>query len=120
MAVLTKEQLADPTRYSFAEAEVELHEIGGSIMLQALSLEDRLALPSMLNDDGEYKPTLEKLAASFAAMVAQPKLTAVEAQKFLGKLPTTAYDRIQAKFAEMLGTEEERRATVKEFPPSKD
>jgi len=116
MAVLTKEQLADPSRYNFAEAEVDLHEIGGSIKLKALSLEERLALPSMLDGDGEYKPTLAKLAASFAAMVSQPKLTVKEAEGFLGKLPTTAYDRIQAKFAEMLGTEEERRATVKEFP----
>jgi hypothetical protein len=117
---LTKEELADTSRYSFIEGEVDLPEIGGSIGLKSLDLDERLALPSMFDDDGKRRPVLGVLAASFAAIVADPKLTAEEAEAFLGKLPTTAYDRVEAEFKKILGSEEERRETVKEFPPSED
>jgi hypothetical protein len=118
--ILTEEEIADTSRYQFAEEELYLPELGGSIVIRPMTVEQRQKLPSMRDEDGNFKPTLKTMAASFAALVVNPKLTPEKAEKFIGKLPTTAYDAVQMKLAELIGSTEEARATRKEFRPAED
>jgi hypothetical protein len=115
---LTKEQLADTSRYKLREEELELPEIGGSVLVKSLSVGARRALPPLRDEDGN--PTKEGQAASFATLVVDPEFTPEEAAEFIDALPASAYDKVQIKLAELLGTEEERRDTVQEFRPSED
>lgn len=118
--ILTEEEIADTSRYQFAEEELYLPELGGSIVVRPMTVEQRQELPSMRDEDGNFKPTLKSMAAGFASIVVNPKLTPEKAEKFVGKLPTTAYDAVQLKLAELIGSTEEARATRKEFRPSEN
>lgn len=120
LPILTPEQIADTSRYKLEPETLPLPEIGGAVRVKPMTVGQRLSLPSMRDDDGNWAPTLEAMAASFASVLFEPELTPKQAEKFLGKLPTTAYDAVQLKIAEMVGSIEEERATRKEFRPSTD
>lgn len=120
LKILTAEEIADTSRYKLEPETLPLPEIGGAVRVKPMTVEQRLALPSMRDDEGNWAPTLDAMAASFASVLIEPELTPKQAEKFIGKLPTTAYDAVQLKIAEMVGSIEEERATRKEFRPSKD
>lgn len=115
---LSKDQLANASKFSFDEEVLELPEIdGGKIMLKTLSVDERDSLPDLVNPDGSDASSTAKLAAYFSACVKTPDVTAEEAEKFLGKWPATALDKVLKKFAEMAGaTKEEQSAAAGEFP----
>ena len=118
---LTAEEIADTSRYQFQEDDLELPGVGGWVKVKTLSVGERNALPKLRDPmTGEYVGTVDDLAAIFAGTVSQPELTAEQAKKFIAQFPAKAYDAVQVKFAELLGAEEEQRATVKEFRPSED
>jgi hypothetical protein len=114
---LTKEELADTSRYRLYEEELELPELDGTVLVRTLSVGKRRELKPIFVDG---KPTKEGMAAQLAALVVDPVLTQEEAEAIIDRFPTTAYDKVQNKFAELLGTEEERRDTVQEFRPAAD
>jgi hypothetical protein len=115
-APLTKEALADRSRFQFRSEELELPELDGFVVLKALSVEERDNLPDLTDDAGNPDVSIGKLAAIFAAAVDQPKLTAEEAEEFLGSWPASALDRVIEKFGEIAGNETERSAAAREFP----
>lgn len=110
MARLSKDELLDTSRYKFSTEEVDLPELGGSVQLKQLSVEERDKLPSLIDEDGRPNASVEGLAEVWAVVVADPKLTVEEAKAFLGKLPGTALDRVIEKFGEMMETSEEAAA----------
>lgn len=115
-APLTKEALADRSRFQFRSEELELPELDGYVVLKSLSVEERDNLPELTDKDGNPDVSIGKLAAIFAAAVDQPKLTPAEAEEFLGSWPATALDRVIEKFGEIAGNETERSAAAREFP----
>lgn len=115
---LTKEQLADTSRFKLYEEELELPELDGTVLVRTLSIGKRRALRPVRDEDGQL--TKEGMAAQLVALVVDPVLTQEEAEAIIDKFPATAYDKVQFKLAELLGTEEERRDTVQEFRPSAD
>lgn len=115
-APLTKEALADRSRFQFKHEELELPEIGGYIVLKTLSVAERDSLPDLVDKDGEPDVSTPKLAAIFAAAVAEPKLTAAEAEEFLGAWPAAALDKVIEKFGELAGGEKEQSAAAGAFP----
>jgi hypothetical protein len=115
---LTKEQLADTSRYKLREEELELPELGGSVLVKSVTVGKRRELPSMRDEDGN--PTKEGQAAWFSTVIVDPPLTPDEVEGFIDDLPAMAFDRVNIKVAELVGTEEERRDTVQEFRPAED
>lgn len=129
MARLTKEQLADRSRYKFNSEEVEIPELGGSVEIKTLTVKERDALPELVRvvEDGEGNKSivadasLADTAKAFATVVSDPKLTQEEAEAFLGDLPASALDRVIEKFGELLSVkEEDSAATRREFRPQDD
>jgi hypothetical protein len=116
MPRLTKDQLADRSRYKFKDEEVDIPELGGSVLVKTLSVAERDALPDLIDADGKPDSSVSKLAQLFCAVVCDPKLTQDEAEAFLGELPATALDRVVEAFGELVGTKEAADKTVREFP----
>lgn len=114
-STLSKEALADRTRFRFKEEVLEIPELGGSIKLKSLSVEEREALPGLVDEDDESANAVAKLAQVFSVIVAEPKVTPEEAEKFLGDWPAEALDRIVAKYGELTGNKEEEQAAAAEF-----
>lgn len=119
MPRLSKDQLADRSRYQFRDKEVEIPELGGSVLVKTLSVAERDALPDLSDAEGNSIATVEKLAELFVAVVNDPKLALDEAKAFLGDLPATAFDRVVEAFGELVGTKEAADKTVREFPQGK-
>jgi hypothetical protein len=119
MPRLTKEQLADKSRYQFKDQEVDIPELGGSVLVKTLSVAERDALPDLTDKDGKPNATVGKLAQLFVGVVCDPKLSLDEAKAFLGDLPATALDRVVEAFGELVGTKEDADKTVREFPQGK-
>lgn len=115
-APLTKDQLADRTRFQWREQEVELDELGGYVVLVALSVEAREALPDLVDKDGVPVLTSENLAAVLAAACKEPKLTADEAKEFVSDWPASAIDKVITAFGDLNGTREEQSAAAGTFP----
>lgn len=116
MPRLTKDQLADRSRYQFRDKEVDIPELGGSVLVKTLSVAERDKLPDLTDENGKSIATVEKLAELFVAVVNDPELTLDEAKAFLGDLPATAFDRVVEAFGELVGTKEDADKTVREFP----
>jgi len=114
MPLLSKEQLQDKTRYKFKAQEVDIPELGGAVKIRTLSVRERNELPELIeiDDQGRVKSiaTVEDLAKTFATLVSEPKLSVEEAKEVVGDLPAPAYDRVQQKFAELLGTEDDKKS----------
>jgi len=116
-APLTKEALADRSRFQFRSEELEIPELDGYVVVKQLSVEERDNLPELTGPDGKTPDvSIDKLAAIFVAAVSEPKLTKDEAVAFLGAWPASALDRVIEKFGEIAGNEEERSAAAREFP----
>ena len=108
MARLSKQQLADTSRYQFNSEEVEIPELDGSVLVKTLSVKERNDLPDLVDEDGKPKAGVDELAGVFAAVVSEPKVTVKEAKGFLGDLPAPALDRVIETFGELLeGKEDE-------------
>lgn len=119
MARLTKEQLADKTRYRFRKQEVDLPELDGSVQVKTLSVGEREDLPDLVDADGKSIAGIGELARVCAAVVVDPRLTSGEWEEFLADLPATVLDRVIEAFGELLGTnEKESAATRREFRSS--
>jgi len=124
--MLSAADLADRSRFDFRYEVVELPEIGGKIKLKSLSVEEREMLPDLRklseeDDVGKRTEGAIKAAAfTFALIVAEPKVTAEEAEKFLGDWPAKAYDRVNEAYDKLLGGGEEEKAAYREFPERKD
>lgn len=128
-ASLTKEALADRSRFQFKKENLDLGEwITGVVLeLKTLSVRERDDLPDLVGDDGQADVTIPKLAAVFAAVVdnatvdGQPlgRLTKEEAEGFLGQWPAEALDKVIEKFGELTGDKEEQRKAASAFPGDK-
>ena len=128
-ASLTKEALADRTRFQFKKEKLDLSEwITGVVLeLKTLSVKERDDLPELVDAEGNASVTIDKLAAVFAAVVdnavvdGQPLggLSKEEAQGFLGAWPADALDQVIQKFGELTGDREEQRKAASAFPGDK-
>jgi hypothetical protein len=110
---LSLEDLADRTKFRFREETLEIPEIGGTIQLRSLSVKEREDLPNPgelaeVDDKGERtKRAVRAAAETFSIIVSDPKVTADQAEQFLGDWPVEAFDRITAAYAKLVGSEEE-------------
>lgn len=117
MARLSKDQVKDHSNFNFPEEEVELEELGGSILLRAPSVKQRDELAANAPDNPEDW-TLVNTAMLFSVIVVDPMFTPAEAEEFLGDWPGTALDKVMEKFMELTkGKEADLRDAVGEFPP---
>lgn len=116
MPRLTKEQLADKGRYQFKDTEVDIPELGGSVLVKTLTVAERNELPDLTDENGKPDSSVEKLAQLFAAVVNDPPVSKEEAEGFLGSLPSSAFDRVVEEFSKLTGTKEDADKTVREFP----
>jgi hypothetical protein len=119
MARLSKEQLGDRGRFTFNQEEVEIEELGGSVVVRTPSVGQRDELSKHTPDD-EKDWTLEHTATLFSLIVVDPEVTAEEALEFLGDWPGTALDRITKTFARLVGTKEELRDAAGDFHSGDD
>jgi len=119
---LTVEDLANRTRFRFREEELEVPEIGGTLVLKSLSVREREMLPDAeelqeTDDAGQRtQQAIRNAAQVFAVIVAQPKVSPEEAEQFLGDWPAEAFDRVTAAYGELVGNREEEKAAAAEFP----
>jgi hypothetical protein len=119
---LTASDLRDRSRFQFREEELELPELGGSVLLRSLSVEEREMLPdptllSEIDDKGERTQAAIKASAeTFSLIVADPKVSAGEALEFLSEWPAEAFDKITQAYGRLVGDAEEERAAYAEFP----
>jgi hypothetical protein len=119
---LTKDQLADRTRFKFREQELEIPEIGGSLVLKSLSVRERELLPDpealgKIDDEGKRtEQALRDAGLVFSCIVSEPEVTPEEASEFLADWPAEAFDRVTKAYGELIGTEEEARTAREEFP----
>jgi len=118
---LSAEELADRTRFKFREEELEIPEIGGSIVLKTLSVREREQLPdpvdlTEVDDLGERtRKAIRSAAETFAVIVVEPNVTVEQAEKFLGDWPAEAFDRISEAYAKLVGNRLEADAAASEF-----
>jgi hypothetical protein len=105
-------------KFKTTTGEVELPSMGGTVEIKRLTIGQRRKLPPMLDDNGER--SLKSVAASFAAVVIDPKFTVEEVEGFLDDMEATDVDEIYGKLAELTGTKEDQAALEREFPPSED
>jgi hypothetical protein len=119
---LTKDQLADRTRFSFKEEDVELPEIGGMIRVKQMNLQEREELPDLADENGKAIPDPDKkrLATLFASIVVEPRLSVEEARETIVTWPAEAVDKVIIAFGKMTGTKEEAVAAAAEFRSSND
>lgn len=115
MARLSKQQLHNHNDFKFIEEEVDLPEIGGSVLVRTPSVQQRDDLQHKTPDD-EADWTLEHTALLFSIVVVDPKVSPEDAAQFLGAWPGTALDKVVSKFAELIGNKEDLRDSVGEFP----
>ncbi len=118
MERLSKTKIKARSNFTFKEEEVELPEIGGSVLVRSPSVETRDEMAKHAPDD-QKDWDLKNTAYLFSKIVVDPQVTPEEAEEFLGDWPGEALDRVLAKFTELIGTKEETRAAVGQFP-SKD
>lgn len=115
MARLSKDQVKDHSNFNFPEEEVELEELGGSILLRAPSVKQREELAKDAPENVEDW-NLSNTATLFSVIVVDPMFTPTEAEEFLGDWPGTALDKVLEKFMEMTkGKEADLRDAVGEF-----
>lgn len=112
---LTKEQLADRTRFRFREEDIELPELGGTVTLKSLTVGEREDLPDMVDEEGKPDGSVAKIAQLVAAAVSEPKMTAEEVAAYIPFWPAEALDKLLIAYGKMNGNEEELAAAAKEF-----
>lgn len=116
MARLTKAELSDRSRYQFRTEEVEIPELGGSVEVKTLSVQERDHFGELIKKGEKAKAGRESIAVAakvFALAVSDPALTEEEAEEFLGDLPGTALDRVMEQFGDLLGDSDEEEAAEK-------
>lgn len=123
MGRLTKEREAEASRsLAFQEREVEMPELGGSLLVRQLSAQQRNSLLSGLVDaSGKLNDLNAFQVRMFAAGVADPSYSVDEAEERSRQWPGPMWDRVQDALAEMSGKPEEvQRDAAQEFPAGPD
>jgi hypothetical protein len=118
MARLSKSQVRDHSNFQFKEEEVDLEELGGSVLVRAPSVKQREELSKHAPDKPEDWD-LTNTARLFSVVVVDPECTYDEALEFLGDWPGTALDTVIGKFTQMIGDKEDLRDAAGEFPDKK-
>lgn len=124
MSRLSAEQLnasADHD-FDFLEEEVEVPQLGGSILLRELTVKRRSKLlTGLLDENGNVKDVAEMNVRMFAASCIEPKISEREARKFIPKWPATVYDAAMEPLKRLGGdASEEVSKAEAEFPESDD
>lgn len=125
MARLTKEELLDTSRYEYATEEVELEELGGSVEVKVLSVEERDDVTRLIRGAQKSKDAAkarDKVAEIFSIVVIDPDLSVEEAKGIIGPLPAPAFDRVMEAFSDLIGDdgEEEDAETRSDFREEED
>lgn len=124
MARLTAEQLnASATHeFGFNEEEVEIPQLGGTILLRELTVSRRSKLLSgLLDENGNVKDVAEMNVRMFAASCVEPQVSAREARKFIPKWPATVYDAAMEPLKRLGADAGEEASTAEvEFPDAGD
>jgi DnaJ-domain-containing protein 1 len=119
---LSVDELADRARFRFREEELEIPEVGGSIVLKSLSVREREMLPDPtelleVDDVGERtKRAIKNAAQVFSVIVAEPEVTPEQAEEFLGDWPADAFDRVTSAYGDLVGGKEDEKAAASAFP----
>ena len=120
MSRLTAEQLnasADHD-FDFREEEVEVPQLGGTILLRELTVKRRSQLlTGLLDENGNVKDVAEMNIRMFAASCIEPAIGSREARKFIPKWPATVYDTAMEPLKRLGGDAgEEVSKAETEFP----
>lgn len=109
-------------RLGFEEREIELPELGGSILVRGLSAGKRSRLLNgLMDDNGQIRDYAEMAARQFAAAVVDPKVTVVEARMIQEMWPREVWDRVIDVLNDMNPQPQEVvRVAADEFPPADD
>jgi hypothetical protein len=106
----------------FAEARVNLPEIGKAVIVRSLSAHKRAMLMNgLLDNDGNVRSIPELQARMFAASVVNPVVSVEDARELARTWPAPVWDRVTAKVDELSPKPQEvRRAAAREFPDAED
>jgi hypothetical protein len=125
VARLTAEQLnaSKDHEWDFDEEEVEIEELGGSILLREMDVHRQGRLLNGLTDkDGNVKDVEEMQVRLFGAACVDPPITTKEVRKFLGKWPASEAKKVMDAINKLggpeLDVEEEEDSAESEFPES--
>ncbi len=97
MPRLTPEQLAESADRSFTlkEEDVELEQLGGTVLLRELTTGRRAKLLKGITDEnGNVSDAMEFQCRLFAAACIEPPIATKEVRRFLPKWPATEADRV--------------------------
>jgi hypothetical protein len=124
MARLTAEQLNASAEhdFDFREEEVDVPQLGGSILLRELDVKRRSKLLNgLLDENGNVKDVAEMNVRMFAASCVDPPVGSREARKFIPKWPATVYDAAMEPLKRLGGDAgEEVSKAETEFPDTDD
>lgn len=125
MPRLTPEQLnaSKNHEWEFDEEEVEIPQLGGSVLLRELTVKRQGVLLSGLQDEhGNIKDIVKMQVRLFAAGCVEPRMKESEVEKFLPSWPTTEAKRVFDVINKLGGpefeAEKEAEAAEAEFPES--
>lgn len=117
LPIATAEDLRNTAKFRFKTETLPIPEVGVSLVLRSLSIRQREDLPDIDPEaDVTTEETIAKLAETFSIIVHQPKVTAEEAQVFLGDWPAEALDRLMVAYVQMQGSKEEEAVAYGAFP----
>lgn len=97
MGRLTAEQLnaSKDHDFTFKEEEVELEQLGGTVLLKELTVNRRSKLLKGITDEnGNVSDVQEFQVRMFAASCIDPQLKTAEVRKFLPKWPSGEADKV--------------------------
>lgn len=122
MARLTVEDLNQ--QIALAEKEVEIPELGGSVLVRALTAGRQAALLNgLLDSEGQVRDLREMNARLFSAAVIEPKVDVKQARLLSDRWPGPVWQRVMDVVNELNPTskklsEEVEAAAAAEFPPA--
>jgi hypothetical protein len=110
---LTKEQLQDRARFTFEERPLEIPELGGKVLLRALSVAERNRLSNQLPDDAKNWQ-LKHTALSLSTYVKSVEMSLDDWTETIKPWPAQALDRINQEITKIINIsiEEENSAGV--------
>jgi hypothetical protein len=116
MARLTKQDIQAQT-LTFAEDEVAMPELGGSLLVRQMSAGKRTELiDGLVDEEGNVTDLKLMQARMFAASVVDPQFTPDEARAMMEQWPASMWDRVMQAVNKLTPNPREvERAAAQEF-----
>lgn len=115
MSRLSKEDLGDSSRFQFKTHEVELEELGGSVLVRTPTVEQQSKLADLVDGEKFKGDVASARAKALSIAVVEPTITEEEAKRYISEWPASAVEKIESAFQKLMGTEQEESAAADQF-----